>query len=467
MQQKIVCQNAGKHRVLRVSALLSATVLTCLAGTSTAIAAEVGEIGSGFEVVASDAGFEVVDPNGSPVEVISTAVEEARSMTYIVNDAGKAGRLETLDWLSRPSGTDSEDRSGIQGSEKESLDGDGNLVIQGGVTAEQAYLPDEVEATPFVAILTTEDEVQIQLGELYGSEATVSRDGEVIGSTAEGSFIDSDVVDSAVYEYSVESVPVGMEQRSSARQKDITEQAFTDSEPVNTDRTSVVFQAVVLSDSDSLDASTAIDATAAALPTQSLNTWVHMTYIPQATVPINLFEGMACDGAEAFRGDNRGDKLPTASSFPSHRTAIRVAANWGNPSPYQLYWEKSTGITRKVVGGKVVATKQASPNGIKVLDTWVKSGVAHFDIRHDVADPFCKVGSVKYRETVQIWRSGVVAVNGRHNSVPNHESYASYNYDKWGNQKFVKVWKFSKASYPCLVGWMSWCDKSYTASKNF
>lgn len=463
MLQENVPENAGRRGVLRLSALLAATALVCL--TATAAEATTGESSSSLEIVSSPSGFEVVHPNGGAVGITSTASAEAESITYVETDSGEVGRLQTLDWLSRPEGSESEDRSGRQGAEEQYVDAEGNLVVSGGVTADQTYLPEDVEVTPFVAILTTRDEVQIQLGPLYGSEAIVSRDGAVIGSTEGGSFVDDGVADSTIYEYTVESVPAAVEQRSSASEKDISEQALANASPAGSDRTSVTFQAEALPESDPLDATTALAA--AALPKQTLNTWVHMTYIPQATVSVNLFEGMACDGAEAFRGDNRADKAPTASSLPSHRTAIRVAANWSNPSPYQLYWEKSTGITRKVVGGKVVATKQASPNGIEVLNTWVKSGVAHFDIRHDVADPFCKVGSVKYRETVQIWRSGIVAVNGRHNSVPNHESYASYNYDKYGNQRFVKVWNFSKASYPCLVGWMSWCDKSYTASKNF
>lgn len=64
------------------------------------------------------------------------------------------------------------------------------------------------------------------------------------------------------------------------------------------------------------------------------------------------------------------------------------------------------------MNGVVTETKQASTDGIQVLDTWMTGSVAHFDIRHDVADPFCSVGSVKYRETVQFWKSGAVAVNG-------------------------------------------------------
>lgn len=220
---------------------------------------------------------------------------------------------------------------------------------------------------------------------------------------------------------------------------------------------------------DSAAARTSLDAavTPYAVPTQQLNQWVHMTYIPQETVPIAWFQGMACSGAEAFKGDNRGDSTPSNFSLPSHRTALRVAANWQNPAPWDLYWEKSTGVTRKVVGGSVVETKQANPNGIQVLDTWVSGGVAHFDVRHDVQDPFCLVGSVKYRETVQIWRAGSVAVNGRHNNVPNHESYASYNYNSAGDNRWTKVWNFGNANYWCLLGWVAACDKSYTASKNF
>lgn len=314
---------------------------------------------------------------------------------------------------------------------------------------------------PLAAVLSTTDEVTISLGEQYTSEATVTRDGAVLGTTVDGSFRDVGLRAGSSYTYEVESA-------TDTSGADTPGSLLDASAPVtDPDAMSLSITAHTLPAATTARAALNANVTPYAVPTQQLNQWVHMTYIPQETVPIAWYQGMTCSGAEAFKGDNRGDRSPSNFDLPSHRTALRVAANWQNPAPWNLYWEKSTGVTRKVVGGSVVETKQANPDGIQVLDTWVSGGVAHFDVRHDVADPFCTVGSVKYRETVQIWRAGSVAVNGRHNNVPNHESYASYNYNTTGEQRWVKVWNFSDANYWCLLGWVATCDKSYTASRNF
>lgn len=367
--------------------------------------------------------------------------------------------LLELEWLERTSGEATDSSSG-QGNEPTHVDADGNLVAVGGVTPDQSKVPaSDVESKPPIAILSTSSEVQIKLGKVYSTEAIVLRDGQRVGTTTGGTFLDESVEPDSSYSYAVESIPrTSGSSETGAREY---EAPATDSAAM-----SLTVEAHTMPET-SFGRSFDAEVTPYAVPTQQLNQWIHMTYIPQETVPIAWYEGMACSGAHAFKGDNRGDAYPSAYSLPSHRTAIRVAANWENPAPWNMYWEKSTGITRKVVNGSVVETKQASPDGIQVLDTWMTGTVAHFDIRHDVADPFCAVGSVKYRETVQFWKSGSVAVNGRHNNVPNHESYAGYNFDNLGNQLFTKVWNFNNASYPCLVGWNAWCDISYTASKNF
>ncbi len=412
--------------------------------------------------------FSAETADGSPLSVLSTDSDSGQTVSYLSSRSGQKALLLQLDWLSRPNG-ESEDRSGTQGSEPTHVDADGNLVATGGVTPDQTTLPDDVVAEPLAAILSTTTSIHIALGERYGNEARVSRDGVLIGTTNDGAFEDSDLQPGTKYAYTIESLetPPTVDRDTNSR----ADEYLADSSPVSDpDAMAVTVDAYTLSAQEtsarSLDASESPYA-ARAVPTQTLNTWVHMTYIPQYNVPVTWYQGMACSNAEGFIGDNRGDTAPSNFSFPSHRTAIRVAANWQNPAPYQIYWEKSTGKTRKVVGGKVVETKQASPNGIEVLDTWMTSSVAHFDIRHDVGDPFCIVGSVKYRETVQFWKTGAVAVNGRHNNVPNHESYASYNTDSAGNSAFTKVWRFGTPDFACLVGWMTWCDKSYTASKNF
>ena len=442
-----------------------ATVITAVvalaigsgSATSAFAATEASPPPSGFTIQSSSDGFVVVEQGNVAAETLSVNEDTGQTVSYIQSDEGEAAMLLELDWLQRASG-EAEDRSGQQHNEPTHIDADGNLVATGGVTPEQTAIPSDVESTPLVAVLSTESEVQITLGDLYSAEATVLRDGQPVGTTIDGTFRDLSVEPGSSYSYSIESV---------SPQQTVVEEPLDATAPV-ADPTAMSLSVEAhtmpeVSSARSLDAA----VTPYAVPTQQLNQWVHMTYIPQETVPIAWYEGMACSGAHAFKGDNRGDAYPSAFALPSHRTAIRVAANWQNPAPWNMYWEKSTGITRKVVDGVVTETKQASPDGIQVLDTWMTTSVAHFDIRHDVADPFCVVGSVKYRETVQFWKSGAVAVNGRHNNVPNHESYASYNFDTLGNQIFTKVWNFSDASYPCLVGWNSWCDKSYTASKNF
>ncbi len=444
----------------RATITVAVLALAISSGTATtAFAVAEAPSPSDFTIESTSEGFSVVSGDDLEARTLSANEEAGQTVSYVQGDDGEVATLLELEWLERQSG-DAEDRSGQQQNEPTHIDADGNLVATGGVTPDQTTLPAQVGSKPLVAVLSTSSEVQIALGELYPAEATVLRDGHPVGTTTGGVYRDISVEPGTAYSYSIESV--------STKRDSVVDEPLDASSPV-ADPEAMSLSLVAHTMPAEAPSLRNLDAavTPYAVPTQQLNQWIHMTYIPQETVPIAWYEGMACSGATAFKGDNRGDTYPSDFSLPSHRTAIRVAANWQNPEPWNMYWEKSTGVTRKVVNGVVTETKQASTDGIQVLDTWMTGSVAHFDIRHDVADPFCSVGSVKYRETVQFWKSGAVAVNGRHNNVPNHESYASYNYDTLGNQVYTKVWNFSDASYPCLVGWMAWCDKSYTASRNF
>lgn len=428
----------------RISWAAVAALALVATGTTAATASPaIGE--PGLKITETDAGFSIQNEDGTPVTVLSEESEIGQTVSYLEDGNEGVALLLELNWLVDDSESPRPQES--HADSEPTMSADGNMVITGGVMPEQAIVPDDVRAEPFAAVLSTDSTVQILLSDKYSTNSDVMLDDTRVGTITDGSFVDEGLQSGRTYEYSLSA--------KSADGNDI----------------SLTIPAATL-DSEASDLRNKADLDAAvtpyAVPAQQLNTYVHMTYIPENIVNLYAWESLACSGAAKFKGDNRGDVTPTQTSFPSHRTAIRVGVNWQNPAPWQIYWEKSTGPTKKLDGNNnVVATKYADPAGIEVSDTWMSGGVAHFRIWHKVGDPFCIEGSVKYLEDVQFWKSGIVALNGKNNSVPNHEAYVTYNFNTAGSAQWYKLWNQANARYNCLIGWTTNCTKNYTVSRNF
>lgn len=376
----------------------------------------------------SEDGIEIADSAGGKVDVVDQVESDGQQISYVRDASGTIGLVLELDWLRR-AGTETKAdplESPVEVADPSTLDDFGNSTTTIGFTAEETRVPDDVERVPFAAVASTESAITVAINPDFASTGKVLRDGKQVGELVDGKFTETSLPSGSTFAYAIES-----------------DGSAGDDVSLSFNATTVAAYARA----QDLD----VESTSYAV-TQSINNWYHATYIPGATVATDPLSWTGCGGATAFSGDNRGDTYPTLTTWPSHRTAVMVTTNWGNPYPYQLYYSPSVGQTKKIVNGAVVATATASYDGIELLDTWVTGGVSHFDIHHDVGNPFCAAGSIKYRETVQFWQSGVVAVNGRHNNVPRHESYATFNPDTLGNQVFRKVWNWSTADFSCLVG---------------
>lgn len=189
--------------------------------------------------------------------------------------------------------------------------------------------------------------------------------------------------------------------------------------------------------------------------------YLHTTFIPESRVGVSAIEGLGCGETPnreiSFSGDNRSCFLPTMDfplthgSAPSFRTLAFVFVNWQNPDSYKIEPMLGVGPTSKYVNGKLTETRRASASGIRLVNPGASSNYAEFRVDHDVANPFCSVGSIRYTEQVRMYRStGLVEVIGWRQAAPAHEIYARRDLSN-GNQQWKTMSRRSNEGFICLV----------------
>ena len=202
--------------------------------------------------------------------------------------------------------------------------------------------------------------------------------------------------------------------------------------------------------------------------------YLHTTFIPESRVNINGLENLGCGEIPnreiSFSGDDRSWFLPTmdfpltSDSVPSFRTLAFVYVNWQNSDSQKMNTMFGVSPTNKYVDGELAETRRASNSGIEIVNPGVSSNYAEFRVAHDVANPFCSVGSIRYNEQVRMYRgTGLVEVIGWRQAAPAHEIYARRDLDS-GSQQWEAMSRRSNEGFGCLVE--DFCDlDEYALSK--
>lgn len=189
--------------------------------------------------------------------------------------------------------------------------------------------------------------------------------------------------------------------------------------------------------------------------------YLHTTFIPESRVSINAIEGLGCGETPnreiSFSGDDRSWFLPTMDfpltegSVPSFRTLAFVYVNWQNPDSSKIKPMFGVGATNKYVDGQLSETRRAAASGVQLVNPGASSNYAEFRVDHDVANPFCSVGSIRYNEQVRMYRgTGLVEVIGWRQAAPAHEIYARRDLSN-GNQQWETMTRRSNEGFICLV----------------
>lgn len=411
-----------------------------------------------FQIVQDGQGFKVVDSTNNPVEILSSREEVGQSLFYVRNDSGEIGLLLTLEWVSSKNKT----AKMTYTETPPVVDAQGNTVVFGSTTGfDITPTAEDFERTPFVAIMSTKNSVTIRISDDF-------KEGYVYEDTSTGQKLHNN-------ELTVNNLAPGSHHTFKLQghlQNSSPDTANTVKPSANTEIDtsasldlikdpefiSLSFDAPTLSEEHIIKP----DVSSVPYHDSPLGSWVHLTYIPTDSVTIepHIFGQIGCNNSITFSGDNRGDITPNPWVFQPHRTAIKVLSNWHNPIDQRIYWFKSVGATKKLENGAVVETRTASDAGIAVNNLWSNNGASGFEINHSVGNPFCSLGSIAYQETVQIWRFGMVAANGSHFGVPNHEAYGSKTINSFGQQVFQKVFSFGSPNYTCLIHFPH-CKKTY------
>jgi hypothetical protein len=126
--------------------------------------------------------------------------------------------------------------------------------------------------------------------------------------------------------------------------------------------------------------------------------------------------------------------------------------NWDNYAPYDLVYVKSVGETKKLNWAyNVIDRRSASSNGMVFQNPKRSGDLVTFGISHEVGDPFCVAGAVRYSlSSVKIYRSGTVTIQGSRQPVPAHEAYARFS-NSSGAETWRTLYQASGPSFACLM----------------
>ena len=150
-----------------------------------------------------------------------------------------------------------------------------------------------------------------------------------------------------------------------------------------------------------------------------------------------------------FIGDGRGFKPPTGADF-SYRTYMDYVVNWNT-----LHGEgsKSTGFTDIInKNTRDQLDERHAPTSHMTFDHQTHtSGYWHVTFDHVANDPFCPhlgaIGSITYRASISMYRSGLVTITGERFAMPDHEMWVRWN----GEALWTNVLALQAKGLACLV----------------
>jgi len=147
----------------------------------------------------------------------------------------------------------------------------------------------------------------------------------------------------------------------------------------------------------------------------------YQTFIPAAYAKAPE-AGCSYRGADGFyfRGDNRSYSAVASSS----RTRFDTTVNWSSPSISSVRTVGSTTVYQ-LVGAtyRAVATTTASKNSMVLTPQSASSTTAKFNIRQNVANPYCTSNGIYFDFDVTITRAGGYYVTGKRLRAPSHEVF--------------------------------------------
>ncbi|WP_218026412.1 hypothetical protein, partial [Microbacterium lacticum] len=195
------------------------------------------------------------------------------------------------------------------------------------------------------------------------------------------------------------------------------------------------------------------------LTTQTYNSQaIYRTFIPDSRVFMDFWTTWGCGqqgtSNRSFGGDDRGFKTPPYNApwdDTSSRTAVFLNINWDNPSPYDVVWVKEVGTTHLYEGSTLIEERTASDAGIKIEEAGSTTAYAQARVNHDVANPFCSAGSIKYNVMFRWYRNGTFEVVGWRQPAPAHEIYGGWDTGT-GMINWHQFGRYDNEGFGCLAG---------------
>ncbi|WP_292712966.1 hypothetical protein [Microbacterium sp. 67-17] len=194
------------------------------------------------------------------------------------------------------------------------------------------------------------------------------------------------------------------------------------------------------------------------LSLQPVASWfLYNTFITNNRVDWDIIQGAfgGCVGTfgDKFGGDNRGYVTPTLYEDPwwynSHRTGARMKIDFG---PNYVIEEKHVGQSHLYnSSGGLKETRTASTSGIVFSERSVSSSLYKVKVSHEVGNPFCSTGAIRYVVYVNTWASGVMQVNGYRHPVPAHEAYGLF-MNSSGSEYWQTMYQGAQGDFLCVSG---------------
>lgn len=268
--------------------------------------------------------------------------------------------------------------------------------------------------------------------ESTASDHIVHRDGVQISSSSRPYFVDTGLIAGSVYEYQIDSVQ---------------------DDGLTASKTLLVAPAEAGSQTSSPG------GVVSRLTTQTYNSKaVYRTFIRDARVSLDFAATWGCGqqwtSNRTFGGDNRGFKTPpfnTPWDDTSSRTSVFLNVNWDNPYPYDVLWVKEVGTTHLYEGSTLIEERTASDTGIKIEEAYSTSAYAQARVNHDVGNPFCSAGSIKYNVMFRWYRNGTFEVVGWRQPAPAHEVYGGWDTGT-GSINWHQFGRYDNEGFGCLAG---------------
>lgn len=259
------------------------------------------------------------------------------------------------------------------------------------------------------------------------AKSTVSQNGSIVTSDAQGKFTASDLQPGTEYTFEIETM-------------------------VDAEGTSVP-------SSKSFKVQTTSHAPAIALRTyQKYSTaFQYKTFIPDYRVGGKLCNRSFED--YQFAGDNRGFAKPSSDAplgVSDYRTMMWANVNWNNPDAYKVITQKGVGKSLTYKNGNLVDARYADMSDMKFENISASDSYAQVRFNHKASNPHCEFmginygGAITYNVMNRFYRSGLMEVVGWRQKAPAHEAWTRFNTSS-GGITWQPMLRLENAGFHCLI----------------